>query len=117
MKSDSLKRREIADIMEDFLENLSQEGKKVVIGEKAKAAAEELVCDYEWKDERKDDYKAHIIEQAKENGIDVVSACVIDMLNKITYAPTTIHALSTPRLIMPVLLEFMKEEGDGGRKD
>lgn len=112
MKNDSMKRREIANIMEDFLENLSEEGKRVIVGEKAKAAAEELVRDYEWKDERQGEYKAHIIEQAKTNGMDVISACVIDMLNKITHAPTTIHALSTPRLIMPVLLEFMKEGGD-----
>ncbi len=115
MENENKSRRAIADIMTDFLDGLSENEHRFVLNEKAKAAAAEMVRDHEWRDERGAEYKEHIIEQANMLGIDTVSACVYDMLQKITGAPTTIHMISVPRLIMPILLEFIEGKQDDGK--
>lgn len=106
-------KRKISEIMDDFLDNISKDNKRIVIDEKAKAAVKEMVDEYQWRDEKTVNYKAIILKQAQEHGIDAVTACVNDMLRKIINAPTSIHSVSVPRLIMPVLWEFIQEE----RKD
>lgn len=101
-------KRDIADILEDFLSDINESGVGVVWGEKAKNAAKEIVDNYAWNDERRNGYKEYILEQAEKLGKPPIDICISDMLNKIVNAPTTIHAVSVPRLIMPVIWEFMQ---------
>lgn len=103
-------RREISEIMQDFLEDFSEENNRIIIGEKAKAAVKEMVDGYRWGVEGSADYKAHILEQSKKHGIDSITVCIKDMLEKIVNAPTTLHLISVPRLIMPILWELIQEE-------
>lgn len=108
-------RREISEIMQDFLEDFSEENNRIIIGEKAKAAVKEMVDGYRWDVEGSADYKAHILEQSKKHEIDPITVCIKDMLEKIVNAPTMLHLISVPRLIMPVLYEFMQEEWKDGK--
>lgn len=104
-------KREISEIMEDFIDNLSEENNRIVMGEKAKAAVKEVIDEYPWGDERSAKYKAHILKQSEKHRIDPITVCVNDILQKIIDAPTLLHMISVPRFIMPVLWEFMQEEG------
>lgn len=103
-------RREISEIMQDFLGEIFEKNNRAIISEKAKAAVKEMVDGHRWDVEGSADYKAHILEQSKKHGIDPITACVRDMLGKIVNAPTTLHLISVPRLIMPILWELIQEE-------
>lgn len=105
--------REISEIMNEFIDDIKEDGNRFVLGEKAKSDVKEITENYGWRDERAIEYKAHIIAQAEKQECDPITVCVADMLGKLANAPTTLHMIAVIRLIMPVLWEFMQEE----RKD
>lgn len=106
------KRREISDIMEDFIGDLSEDDNRIVLGNKAKSSAKEFVENYKWDSAQAGEYKRFILEQATKNGLDAITVCIHYMLDKIVNAPTTLHKLSVPRLIMPILWELLQEENN-----
>lgn len=106
---DEIKKRELSEIMDEFLNDITEENKRFILGEKAKANVKEIAEHYGWRDERSAEYKARIIEDAKKYNTDSITLCVRDMCEKIIDAPTTLHAIAVPRFIMPVLWEFMNE--------
>lgn len=112
MKEYENAKREIPEIIEDFLDNISEDGKSFVLNEKAKSAVKEIVDNYAWEDKLTTDYKAYIKSYAEKHGIDTVSVCVRDMMLKVVNAPTVLHTIGTVRYVMPVLWEFIKEKDD-----
>lgn len=116
MKETENVKREIPEIMEDFLDNIREDGKSIVLNEKAKLAVKEIVDNYAWEDKLTTDYKAYIKSYAEKHGIDTVSVCVRDMVLKVVKAPTVLHIIGTVRYVMPVLWEFIKEQDDDKTK-
>ena len=104
-----IKKRELSEIMDEFLNDITEENNRVILGEKAKANVKEIAEHYGWHDKRNAEYKAGIIEDAKKYNTDSITLCVKDMCEKIVDAPTTLHAIAVPKWIMPVLWEFIKE--------
>lgn len=98
----------LSEIMDEFLNDITEENGRFILGEKAKANVKEIAEFYGCQDGSAE-YKARIIENAKKYNTDSITLCVRDMCEKIINAPTTLHAIAVPRFIMPVLWEFMNE--------